>query len=523
MIAKDAVQQFLLRELRDYAWMKDLTRADLVLELKERLRDEQLPWPFITTPRKHQLVCFLIGMKRLRFLWGLDMGGGKTKLVLDLFRYHRSAGRVSRLLAMVPKKVHIGSWSTSVEQHSDCSFCGVAETSVDRKWECLMDSPEDVVVIDYAGLELALSTKHRDGNVTKWKPDLKKIAQAAAKYDGFAYDEIHHCSSHTALRYKVLQRLTRDAEMVYGMTGTMTGRDPQIMWPQFNLVDKGEALGPTLGMYRAAFFIEKKNFFGGFDYKFDTSRTNDLKRALAHSSIQYKDREFNDLPELVQEPPIVFRLPGPQRSLYTEVARGQIIEGVRVPTDGVFHRMRELASGFVRTQVNGVDVVRWFEDNPKEDLLVTFLEDLPPDRKAIVFFDYTPSGAHIIKILDRMKMGHLLLDGTVKDSLNVERKFRDDPKKRVAVINNASGAEGINAQSANYVFYYELPTSALKWMQGLKRAHRDGQMRRVTVRYALGKGTVEEKLFGYLQQGKDMLTLMRSGKTGKSLFDVSEL
>lgn len=521
-IAKDAVEEFLhKRELRNYSWIKELKRSELVLELKDRLRELDEPWPFLTTPRLHQLACFLIGMVHPRWMWGLDMGGGKTKITLDLFRFWRRRGKVKRLLALVPKKVHMGSWEGAVEQHSDCSVLLVSPQSIEKKWEMLISSTEDVVVIDYTGLELAVS--NRNAATGKYIRSEKKVKQLAKLFDAFALDEIHHNSRHTSLRFAVLRMLTKDAFMVAGMTGTLTGRDPEVMWTQFFLVDKGEALAETLGMFRAAYFEEKKNYFGGRDYKFDRAKAALLREAVAHSCIQYDASEFHDLPPLNQLDPIIFRLPMAQRDAYKEAVKGEVIAGVRIPTDGVFHRMRELCSGFRRIKKNGVAAVEWFEDNPKLDLLTEFIEDVPADRKAVIFFDYTPSGARIMQLLEKMKIGALLLDGTTKDSTKLERTFRDVAKYRFLVANNASGAEGINAQVANYVAYYELPTDPRKWLQGLKRTHRDGQTRRVTVQYMLAKGTIEEKMFRNLHDGKDILALIKSGHGSRSLFDASNL
>src|SRR5690349_4185208 len=107
-IDKDAVAAFMERKRTSFDWVKRLSRFDLIRELRESLDY----WPFKGFKADlHQMACFVIGMVRTRFLFMLDMGAGKTWLVLLLWQYHRRKGvNVPQLLVLVPKKVHIGSW-----------------------------------------------------------------------------------------------------------------------------------------------------------------------------------------------------------------------------------------------------------------------------------------------------------------------------------------------------------------------------------------------------------------------------
>jgi len=56
------------------------------------------------------------------------------------------------------------------------------------------------------------------------------------------------------------------------MAGIPVGRDPQVLWAQFNYCDHGETLGETLGIFRAAFFRAETNYWSGFpNYIFEKS------------------------------------------------------------------------------------------------------------------------------------------------------------------------------------------------------------------------------------------------------------
>lgn len=519
MIAKEAIDTYLAQPRKSYDWVKSLTRAEMVLELKERFG--QGNWPFLTRPDKHQMACYLVGLNRRRFLYFLDMGGGKTKLVLDLFRHYKKEGIVTQLLVFVPKKVHIGSWQENVREHaSDLVYEGIDATTIATKWERLEQSEADVVCIDYMGFELAVTGKVKVGKKTKLARDDRKLSILKKKYQALVFDEVHRCKNHESLRYRLTNTLSAQAEMVYGLTGTFTGRNPEVMWSQFNLVDRGDALGKTLSLFRAGFFLEKPNYFGGKDYKFDQSKLPLLRKFMRHSSLRYDEQEFADLPPLVATTETFVMTPE-QKAEYDRVRKGQIVRGVRVPTDGVFHHMRRICSGYMRVEHNGVQVTVRFEENPKLDLLESWVEAVPEGRKMLIFFEYTESGRIIGELLESMKVGHIILDGSAADPVGIEARFNNSDKVRALVIQN-SCSEGLNVQSANYQRFFELPTSPDTWQQALKRAHRRGQERRVFVTYSHARGSVEEKIMGYLEAGRNLLRLLSANAKDahRDLFEV---
>lgn len=511
MISKEAVQAFLTRPRESWSRYKRYSRADLLEELDER----GIPRTFATRPRLHQLACYLVGMLNPRFLFLLDMGLGKTKLVLDLFNAHRNREDIQALV-LVPKKVHMGTWEEQVRLHAPgLTLEAVSVTSTEAKWSVLEQSPADVIVCDYQGFMLATTRKVAG----KLAIDKARIRVLSDKFDFFVFDESHRTKNKKTLRFSLLRAVSKHARNVYALTGTPQGRDPQDLWGQFFLVDHGYTLGETLGLFRQAFFTEKPNYFGGRDYKFDKSKQALVSQFIQHASITYDEHECLDLPPFV---PVVrrFKLTAQQRQEYNKLREGRIIEGVRVPVDGVFHRMREITSGYQRVNVNGVTATRMFEYNPKLELLEQDLVDMPDKAKAILFYDYTPTGDLLASLLDALKLKHVRLDGRTKDPIAVERTFKDSPRVRVLLCNSGSGSEGINAQAATYQFFYESPVSPITRRQAIKRAHRQGQTSRVLCFDYVAQGSVDQSILDYIKEGADMLQALKRGasKAQQALF-----
>jgi len=511
VLSRDAVKEFLGRRRRSYAYLKTWSRAEVLEEMKER----GIARRFKTIPRLHQLVSFLICVVERKWMLLHKPGLGKTKVVLDVLTDAARTQRVQALVA-VPKQVHIGTWEEQVREHSDLTFAACEMQNVAAKWDALMKSDADVTVIDYQGLTLAVCRKLGQ----KLVRDDGRIMHLRTKYNALVLDEVHRCKNRDTVRFGIFRQLTKGMRYVFGLTGTPHGRNPEDLWGEFFLLDRGETLGESLQVFRQAFSKEKKGYFGGVEYKFDPKYTNTLHVMLRNRSITYVEKECFDLPPLTM---IAMRVKATkeQRAAYEVIRAGEIIGGMRVPKAGAFVRMREITSGYVRKRVGEVQVTEMFEANPKLEAFEEYVVGIPSDCKFIVFYDYNPTGDLLRGLLRRLKIKGLVLSGLTKDARSVERQFRDDDSIRCLLCNSASGSEGINAQAANYELYYECPVSPIVREQSLKRAHRMGQMRHVTAVDFVMMRTVDERILEFIAEGRDLAAAIERGdrRAIRALFD----
>lgn len=515
VISRDAVAEFLDRPRRSFARLKRYTRADIL----EEIDSHGVPRRFVTRPRLHQLVCYLIGVLMRRWLFFLDMGMGKTKIVLDLLNGARMVTGDDRLQALVfvPKLVHMGSWDNQVDEHSDFTVALAWESNIERKWEVLATSDADITVIDYQGFGLACTRLAKVAGKSKRVRDDSRVKALRKRYAFLAFDEIHRCKSRDTIRFGMLRQLVKGIEWRFGLSGTPIGRNPEDFWAEFFLIDDGETLGETIALYRQALFTEKKNYFGGTDYVFDKRNAETLRRILRNRSITYDSSEAPDLPRHSIDKKRV-RLSAEQREAYNKLVEGQYIEvdgvRVRVPIDGVFHRMREITSGYRRERVNGVPVTTHYKENPKLEALRSYIEDIPATSKFIVFYEYKPTGEMLQALMRELRIKCLVLDGSTKDPLTIESRFKNDESIRGLLANSASGGEGINAQRANYQLYFEAPVSPITRSQSIRRAWRDGQTRPVFTVDFVVQGSVDERILEFLAEGRDMLNALTRGSRG---------
>ena len=106
MILPEAKREYLSRKLDDYSWVKDVPRGVLEEYLKTL---NPVPY-FRTIPYLQQLASFVIATALPEFLFLLDPGTGKTKLVLDALSWRWIRGEWNRGLVLVPNVQNIWTW-----------------------------------------------------------------------------------------------------------------------------------------------------------------------------------------------------------------------------------------------------------------------------------------------------------------------------------------------------------------------------------------------------------------------------
>lgn len=515
-VSRHALKEFLARELDDHTWIKDVSRRKLMRHMHE-LRNGN-GFRFITKPYEHQVACFLLGICHSGFLFLLDMGTGKSKIALDVFRFRCLEEEAEKSLILAPRDTNVDGWIEQIEEHSDLTYQGLVG-STKEKWEAF-DEDAQVYIVSYPGFLRMVSTLKPapKGNKNKLVINDSLIRKIMGKVDTVILDEVHRAKGYKAqnkqsLTFKVCNRLSKQAKFVYGLTGTPFGRDPAALWPQFYLIDRGETLGEEFGLFREAMFVEKKNWFGR-EWVFDNKNKRKLYRMLRHRSIRYKDSECSDLPKKVVQK-VSLTLTKEAASYYApaakslKAARGNFAE-IKIG----FMKMREICSGFIQwKEEKSKDHIR-FKENPKIEALKELVEDMPPEAKMIVFHFFTESGKMIEEALTEIKIPWVSIRGgkSGKHQIEQARKFKQDLKYRVLVANIDSVKEGGNYQVAAYTAFFELPVSPIDFRQCEKRTHRGGQRQRTHFYYFLTKGTVEEKIYRFLLEGRNLFSAVLEGE-----------
>lgn len=516
MIPSIAIKQFLRRERDDCRYYKSLTSE----QLEEMIRELPIRPPVWSKLRLHQKQGLLMGIDLRTGGFHMDTGMGKSLLSMALTLYFKRLGLLKQVLILVPNRTNRDEWGLEIEKHVPNETYLIPKGTSAQKLEQILASDATFILETYMGLVRMVSTlvaKKKRGKLTG-KEHLKlsptKIKHLVRKLGGAFADESSLLGNKFSLFTRVARQLAKHGKIFFELTGTPFGRDPTMLWSQMFLLDGGWSLGETLGLFRAAFFTAKENYWGGTDYKFDPTKEKQLHRFLAHRTVRY-EADKSDLPRMV---PIVkqFRLPQDAQAYFDRAKETMLAAHGRFKEQkNAFLRMRQISSGFLgyKDDELGVRASLEFSPNPKLDLCTSLLSEITPNHKVVVFCDFVYSSDLLVRELKRLHIGHVRLYGKTKDTSAVRRAFDRDDKVRVFVVTSAAGWAGLNLQIAKYLIYFESPVSPIVRKQTQRRVERqESEHDTVFVYDLVGLGTYDQRILDFHAEGRDLFAAIVDGE-----------
>ena len=515
-----AIKEYLSKARDDFLWLKTRTAAEIKAEL-----NAVRPAPDTSGLMKHQLIGLFLGIAYPAFSFWYGMGIGKTLMTLRLAEYWFDLGQLRKAVVLVPSNEAVYTWGDEIRKWKIMlPFVELDDSSSYDKAERMLTLDTGLVIVSYPGLTRMVTTKEPEVKKKKetgknvLKPQRQALDILCAGLDAMILDESTEVANTESLAYRIALAISKRVPIRYALAGRPYGRDPFDLWPQQFLIDHGESLGTTQGIFREGFFEKKKSYFGGpysFDFKFDKTKTAQLAQFSGHRSMSYADDECADLPSKTQ---IVRRIPFPKETLvyYDKVVEHLIASrGDQQVVHNDFIRMRQLSSGFlgVVSDEFGAKVEIEFKHNPKLDVLLELLKQVPLGRKSVVFFEFIHSGKTLSAALKKAKIKHSWIWSGAKNRKEQMDRFRDDPECEVLLLNHQIGAYSLNLQHANYVFVYESPVGVVDRAQMDKRCWRTGQTLHVTITDLVMIDSVDERILDFHKEGNDLFSSMRRSPT----------
>ena len=512
VIARGVIEAFLHKQVQSVQWIKHASRA----ELDEQI--QQLPGPantlFHTSPYLHQLICFYLAITHPQFAFFLDMGTGKSKIMLDAMRYLIQVGAVKRVLILVPWITNLFSWEDQCQLHAPDLAYHVMEGSTEERWEMIQTSSAQLFILNcdglaYMGSSLTQQTRKKRART----PDANKIQKLAQEFDAIIIDESTSVKTPGTLITSVVTKLAKQIPYRYLLTGTPFGHSPIDLWSQLFILDQGKTLGSSLGLYRHAFFKESFNGFA-MDYTFNKKLSSLLSYKLSGISLQYKIEECLDMPTKSYKT-VKFSLEEEERRYYELVRTGfsdECQKGNKQQIKSHFMSLRQISSGFLyHTDESGVRQTMSFTPSGKAQALLHTLSEIDEQYKVVIFHFFVKSGQVIAEALSKAKIPFASIQRSTTKRDVLLKQFYSDSKTRVLVVNETIGSLGLNLQAANYLIFFESPLDPIRRTQAEARIYRSGQHHPVTIVDLVGRGTKDERIALSAREGRNLLDDILSG------------
>ena len=509
MIPAEAIERYLARVPRAPPAFKGVPPRVLSATVYDQLG---LPIePAKTPPRgQYQLEGLAFALYLRRALLFYDMRLGKSWIALNWAEHLRRSGLwQGKGLVIVHAPIALDVWDTEAPKHSNLKV-RIVHTKQTEFIEAL-ESDCDLVVVPWSGLQQIFAVKqavkvHKLVNKqsqfvrqNKVRPDIVAANMAAEAFSLVIIDEIDRARNRGTLRFKIATALVQYCELRLGLTGTPFGRNPFDLWAQTFLVDAGKTLGRSYNFFCNAFGKESKD---RRKLIFDHRKESLLRTRMNTISLSYERAEVHDVNIMLGQ--IELHMCGEQREAYSRALDRLIKIGASEPQEMIasFVRMRQISSGYLPfTDEQGIERVMTFPYNPKVEWLTDLFKS-GVERQIIIFHEFIRSGDTICKLLAEAKVTHGWLYGGTKDTNKVKYDFVNG-HTQVLVANAVKGGMAIDLPVADYVLFWESPTSPVIRQQAEARPMSRGA--KLLMIDDLVCSNVERRILSFIKEGKDLL------------------
>jgi SNF2 family DNA or RNA helicase len=453
-----------------------------------------MDYKFKTKPYAHQITALEKSWNKETYAYFMEMGTGKTKVLIDNLAMLYDKGKVDGALIVAPKGV-VKTWyeqelpthlPTHIEYKKILWQSNITKTQKE-KLDSLFEIGQDLHIL-IMNVE-SLSTDKGVKFASKFLDSHKVL---------MAIDESTTIKNQAAKRTKNIINLGKFAKYRRIMTGSPITKNP------LDLFSQCEFLDPWLLNYDSFYafrnrYAKMKNMY----LRDRTIQVVDAFQNLGELSEKVKGFSYRVLKEdCLDLPPKNFikryvTLTPDQKRIYEQMKKeamailnGKVTTTMTVLTQ--LMRLHQITCGHFTADDGSTQSV---ESNRLNELMLV-LEEI--EGKAIIWANYQLSVGEIIQriIKEHGKDSYVHYYGLTsqEDRQDNIRKFQNDPECRFLIGTPQTGGYGITLTQANTVIYFSNGYDLEKRLQSEDRAHRIGQKKNVTYIDLIAEDTVDEKI-----------------------------
>jgi SNF2 family DNA or RNA helicase len=457
-------------------------------------------YKFKTKPYKHQLTALEKSWNRATYAYFMEMGTGKTKVLIDNVAMLYDKGKVNGALIIAPKGV-VGTWynqelPTHLPDHIE-KVTTLWQSNItkeqSRKLGNLFKTGEELHIL-IMNVE-ALST-------TKGTDFARKFLSSHNTL--MAIDESTTIKNPSAKRTKNIIKLSEMSKYRRIMTGSPVTKNPLDLFSQCYFLDPFHLNHESYYSFRMRYAIMKTANIAGRKIQLVSGFRNlgELSEKLKPFSYRVLKEDCLDLPDKIYMKRQI-NLTSEQLKVYDQMKKEAlaILNGKKVTTVNALTqlmRLHQITCGHFTSDDGITQPIK----NNRINELMDVLEEI--EGKAIIWAHYQYDINTIIKEVEKVHGPGSIVDYyglTPQDERQPNiKKFQDDPKCRFIVGTPSTGGYGITLTAANTVIYYSNGYDLEKRLQSEDRAHRIGQKKSVTYVDILADKTVDEKIVKSLRK-----------------------
>ena len=451
-------------------------------------------YKFKLKPYKHQLTALEKSWNKQTYAYFMEMGTGKTKVLIDNMSMLYDKGMIDSALIIAPKGV-VKTWyeqelPTHLPKHIE---------NVTVLWQPNITKTQQEKLESLFEIETALHILIM--NVEAFSTD--KGVNFASKFLNshkclMAIDESTTIKNPTAKRTKNILSLSKNSKYRRIMTGSPITKNPLDLYSQCEFLDPYLLDFTSYYAFRNRYAEMKTMHLRGRSIQVvdEFKNLGELSETLHGFSYRVLKEDCLDLPPknwikrhitLSKEQQKVY---DQMKKAAMAVLNGKVTSTMTVITQ--LMRLQQITCGHFVADDGTTQEIK----NNRITELMDVLDEI--EGKAIIWGHWQKDIQNIVNEIEKKYgpgsvVSYYGLTPQEERQDNI-RQFQSDPRCRFFVGTPSTGGYGITLTSANTVIYYSNGYDLEKRLQSEDRAHRIGQKKNVTYIDIIADKTVDEKI-----------------------------
>ena len=435
-------------------------------------------WPGIFTPFDHQRTTAEFLTLHPRCFVFNEAGTGKTSAAAWAADYLMQQGKVTRVLIVCPVSIMETAWRSDLFKTVMHRTVAIAQgTKKQRK--AVVEGNFEFVIINFDGVKVVSDELAKGG------------------FDLIIVDEANAVKSVQTDRWKYLASLMKANTRMWLMTGTPASQSPLDAYGLAKLVNP-DSVPRFFGAFRDKVMLKLTQ------YKWVPKQdSRDTVHRILQPAIRYTKEECLDLPDLLyttREAPLTA-----QQSKYYEAIKKQMMtvaageEITATNAAAMLNKLLQISQGAAYTDTREVVA---FDVSNRMNELVDVIDGT--DHKVLVFVPFRHSMEMLFDELTKKGYAVECIHGGVPSHQRADiiKRFQTEDDPRILLLIPQATAHGITLTRADQVVWWGPVASTEIYLQANSRAHRAGQVNKVTVTHLQGS-PVERRMYTMLQNKVD--------------------
>jgi len=463
-------------------------------------------YKFKTKPYAHQLKALEMSWNREVFAYFMEMGTGKSKVLLDNIAMLYDRGKINGALIIAPKGVYKNWFDSEIPIHMVDHIqkkMVLWQSNINQKQQLKLDTlfkPEVDLHILIMNVE-ALSTRKGVSFVERFLLSHSTL---------MAIDESTTIKNPDAKRTKAIVKLSTGAKYRRILTGSPVTKSPLDLYKQCEFLDPWLLDHQSYYTFRTRYAVMRTMNFNGRSVNVVVGYRNleELSEKLKPFSYRILKDDCLDLPpktfmkRVIQLTPEQNKVYQQMKSMALAELNGKMVTTVNVITQ--LMRLQQITCGHFKADDGSMQEIK----NNRITELMDLLEEV--EGKAIIWAHWRHDIAIIVREITKLYPGSVMTyygDTTTEDRQKAIKEIQNpESKVRFLVGTPQTGGYGITLTGASTMIYYSNGYDLEKRQQSEARIDRIGQKKPMTYIDILAEDTIDEKIVKALRKKVNIAT-----------------